>query len=84
MPSPRSRAPGGSPAAEAGAQPDEASLYLAVLAVDARLVVVAVDMSVGDEPAQVAVATRSLARRIRWKGCASALPSFSVIDRRAT
>ena len=44
-------------AAEAGAQPDEAlAVPGEMLAIDPRLVVVAVDMGVGDEPAEVAIA----------------------------
>ena len=73
-------------AVEARRQADQALAVLReVLAVDARLVVVAVDVGVGDEPAQVPVAGE-VARRggSRWKGWASALPSLSVIDRRAT
>ena len=72
-------------AAEARRQPDQALAVAGqVLAIDARLVVVAVDVGVGDEAAQVLVAGQSWASRIRWNGWASALPSLSVIDRRAT
>ena len=56
-----------------------------VLAVDPGLVVVAVEVGVGDEPAEVAVADVSpWPAGSRWKGWASALPSLSRIDRRAT
>ena len=72
-------------AVEAGRQADQALAVAGeMLAVDAGLVVVAVDVRVGDEAAQVLVAGPVLASRIRWKGWASALPSLSRIERRAT
>ncbi len=72
-------------AAQAGGHADDA---LAVpgqeLTVEARLVVVAVEVGRGDDAAEVLVAGPVRASRTRWKGCASALPSRSVMLRRAT
>ena len=54
-------------AVQARREPDEPFAVLReVLAVDPWLVVVAVDVGIGDEPAEVSVAGRSLASRIRW------------------
>ena len=56
-------------AAEARGEPDEALAVLGeVLAVDARLVVVAVDVGVGDEPAQVLVAGHVLREEDQVEG----------------
>ena len=56
-------------AAEARRQPDQALAVLGqVLAVDARLVVVAVDVGVGDEPAQVPVADEVLGEQDQVEG----------------
>ena len=61
-------------AAEAGRQPDQALAVLRqVLAVDARLVVVAVDVGVGDEPAQVLVAGVVLGEEDQVEGLAVGL-----------
>ena len=72
-------------AAEARGQADEAlAVPGEVLAVDARLVVVAVDVGVGDQPAQVLVAGPVLGQEDQVAVWESLLPSRSVIARRAT
>jgi hypothetical protein len=72
-------------AAEAGREADEAgAVAREVLAIDPRLVVVAVDVGVGDEPAQVPIADGVAGQQDEVKGLAVRLASLSVIDRRAT